>query len=109
MSNASFPQVNSAVSLDRTREQWVDLGIMEKACITRPETCGAAGGAVSFWIRIVYGGINEPGVISSRANASSTGIESSVSSFWINTYLRYFIIVIVGYIKIKKKQFRGRI
>ena len=32
------------------RNQWVDLGIHTEACMTRPETCGAAGGAISMWV-----------------------------------------------------------
>ena len=31
--------------------QWVDLGMHTEACMTRPDTCGAAGGAVSLWLR----------------------------------------------------------
>ena len=54
-------QVNSAVSLDRTRNQWVDLGIHSEACMTRPETCGTAGGAISLWVKVIdcprYAGI----------------------------------------------------
>ena len=48
----SFYQVNEAVSLDRTRSQWIDLGIHTEACMTRPETCGAAGGAISLWVKL---------------------------------------------------------
>ena len=40
-------QVNCGWALDRTRRQWVDLGIHTEACMTDPRTCGAAGGAVS--------------------------------------------------------------
>ena len=50
----SFDQINDAISLNHTRSQWVDLGILTEACITRPETCGALGGAVAFWMRIDY-------------------------------------------------------
>ena len=45
-------QVNCALSLNRSRSQWVDLGIHTEACMTRPQTCGAAGGAISVWINI---------------------------------------------------------
>ena len=45
-------EVNSAVSLDRTKSQWIDLGIHTEACMTRPETCGAAGGAISLWVNV---------------------------------------------------------
>ena len=39
--------------MDRTKRQWIDLGVHTEACMTQPETCGSAGGAVSFWINIV--------------------------------------------------------
>ena len=55
-------QKNYALTLDKSKKQWADMGIHTKACITRPETCGAAGGAISVWIKIVdclnqYGGV----------------------------------------------------
>ena len=46
-------QVNSALNLDRAKYQWVDLGIHPEACMTRPETCGGAGGAISFWLKTI--------------------------------------------------------
>ena len=46
-------QVNSAWNLDRSKSQWVDLGIHTEACMTHPEACGAAGGAISLWLKIV--------------------------------------------------------
>ena len=48
-----FFQLNLALSLDRTRNQWGDLGIHTEACMTRPQTCGTAGGAISLWINVV--------------------------------------------------------
>ena len=44
--------MNFALTLDHTKKQWVDLGIHTEACMTRPETCGAAGGAISVWVKI---------------------------------------------------------
>ena len=38
--------------MDGTRSQWIDLGIQTEACMTRPETCGAAGGAIRMWINV---------------------------------------------------------
>ena len=46
-------QVNSALTLDHTKSQWVDLGFHTEACMTRPETCGAAGAAMSLWVNII--------------------------------------------------------
>ena len=48
-----FRQVNNALIVDRTKKQWVDLGIHTKACMARPETCGVAGDAMSLWIRVI--------------------------------------------------------
>ena len=59
--------MNDAISLDHTRNQWVDLGILTDVCMASPGTCGAAGGAVAFWMRItccVYDNVDR-GIISS--------------------------------------------
>ena len=48
-----FYQVNNAWTLNHTNSQWVDLGIHTEACMTRPETCGAAGGAISLWLNVI--------------------------------------------------------
>ena len=47
----AFHQVNCAVTLDHTKNQWIDLGVHTEACMTRPETCGAAGGTISLWVK----------------------------------------------------------
>ena len=70
-----FFQVNSAVrTMDHFR-QWLDLGIHTEACMTRPETCGAAGGAISLWIRIdnINFCRNDGGIMSTRARGLHTG------------------------------------
>ena len=48
----------------------MDLGILTEACITRPETCGAAGGALGFWMRRIYGNTQRE-VISSHAETGT--------------------------------------
>ena len=63
----SLDQINGAISLNHTRRQWVYLGILTTACIARPETCDAAGGAVAFWMRIDYNDDQYRGIISSGA------------------------------------------
>ena len=45
-------KINSAVSTEIFLNQWIDLGIHTEACMTRPETCGTAGGAFSLWLRL---------------------------------------------------------
>ena len=45
-------KINSALSLDHTKRQWVDLGTHTEICMIRLETCGAAGGAISLWVRL---------------------------------------------------------
>ena len=42
-----------AVSTNASRSQWIDLGIQAEACMTRPQTCGEAGGAVSMWVKVI--------------------------------------------------------
>ena len=64
--------MGSAVGLSIGMKQWVDLGVLQEACITRPETCGAAGGAVSLWARLrVCDGFC--GIISPVIKTPSTG------------------------------------
>ena len=48
-----FQQINFTLTLDHTKSQWVDLGIHTEVCMTRPDTCGAAGGAISVWVRMI--------------------------------------------------------
>ena len=55
--------------MNRPRRQWVDLGILEEACIIRPETCGAAGGAVAFWMRTNHDEGTQHGIISSQSRS----------------------------------------
>ena len=44
-----------------SRLQWIDLGNHNEACMVDPETCGAAGGAISIWTRVLksfyFGGL----------------------------------------------------
>ena len=54
--------------MDVTKRQWVDLGILQDACILRPETCSAAGAAVAFWIRKTPPNNEFQGIISSGSN-----------------------------------------
>ena len=42
-----------AWTLNHTKNQWVDLGIHTEACMTQPETCGAAGGVISVWVNAI--------------------------------------------------------
>ena len=64
-------QMNLPLRLNRTQEQWVDLGIHTEACMTRPETCGAAGGAVSLWVNLNECYYKRSGIVSSIAVSSS--------------------------------------
>ena len=45
-------QINSAVSLNGSKGQSIDLGVHFEACMVDPKTCGAAGGAISMWMRV---------------------------------------------------------
>ena len=44
-------QVNRAVYTQSLLRQWVDLGFVTDACITRPETCGPEGAALALWMK----------------------------------------------------------
>ena len=37
---------------DRSKAQWIDLGIHTEACMTEPGTCDTSGGAISVWQRV---------------------------------------------------------
>ena len=62
-------QVGNAVKTNESLRQYVDLGDLSSACVTKPETCGPEGGAISLWFKLdaCVGG----GIITSRS--SSTG------------------------------------
>ena len=64
--------MNNALIVDHTKKQWVDLGINTEACMTRPETCGAAGGAISVWINLIDCMLG--GIISSLVHGSSGSV-----------------------------------
>ena len=60
-------QSGNAVNLNHTQKQWLDFGEHTEACMTRPGTCGAEGGAVSYWMNLFQAGrYYRAGVISSR-------------------------------------------
>ena len=84
-------QMNLALRLNRTLEQWVDLGIHTAACMIRPETCGAAGGAISVWMNMTDCYYRSSGVFATRSESSS-GLYISCSpaqtSYDANTELR---------------------
>ena len=71
---SGYIQVDKAVSTDRAQNQWVDLGNLSAACITRPDTCGSDGAALSVWLKLTD--CQDPdGVISSHtASAFSAGL-----------------------------------
>ena len=46
-------QIYSAVSTDRSQNQWIDLGYHSNVCLTHRYGCGEAGGALSMWLRLI--------------------------------------------------------
>ena len=73
-------KVNSALTLDHTKQQWVYLDFHTETCMTRPETCGAAGGAISVWINLID--CTHGGIISTLVQGSSGSvIDCSDGSF----------------------------
>ena len=86
--------MNSALTLDRTKGQWVDLGIHAHVSMTRPETCGTAGGAISLWMKV----IDCPtfaGVVSSEAWGSARSMLSCTRAS-----VRYFLIVMLDLVPV---------
>ena len=51
--NINYLQINLAVAIDYTADQWIDLGTHTYGCMIQPETCGAAGGAISVWLKVI--------------------------------------------------------
>lgn len=39
---------------NHTNKQWVNLGNHPEACMTLLESCGPAGGAISFWFKRIH-------------------------------------------------------
>ena len=64
-------QNNFAVSTNRLGMQWIDLGIHTEACMTNPNTCGAAGGTVSMWRRVIDCPSGDLGVFTTITGASA--------------------------------------
>ena len=54
-------------------DDWVDLGNIEEACMTRPETCSAAGGAVALWVHAAATSKSNIGIVSSEVSQGATG------------------------------------
>ena len=71
--------MNKALSLNHTRSQWVNLGIHTEACMTRPHTCGTAGGPVSLWMRVTYCP-DFGGIVSSLSMDVKTGFSTRCTS-----------------------------
>ena len=70
-------KINKAVVPDSKLNQWVDLGDLSEACITRPDTCGPEGTAVAVWVKI-HSCPNGHGFLSSlHSNNQKTGF-----NFW---------------------------
>ena len=88
-------KVNSTLTLNHTRNQWVDLGIHTKACMTHPETCGAASRALSMWLNMnileypdVFFGIVSSQIKSRRAALEIFGLHrEDMTLIWYDKYL----------------------
>ena len=72
-------QINSAISTDRAQSEWVNLGVHLEICMTHPESCGAAGGAISVWFRIVACSL--AGAVVTTVSNSTAGYHIYCDSF----------------------------
>ena len=50
--------------------QLVDVGIHTEVCMTRAETCGVAGGAISLWVNVIDCS-GTGGLVSSMGNGAT--------------------------------------
>ena len=92
----------NGVQTDKSLSQYVDLGDLSAACITKPSTCGSDGGTVSLWIKTTSCDSSD-GVISSLAwsgegfdvmcGSVSTNHTSIYNS--LRDYVRFLISVLM--------------
>ena len=71
MGFAVYPMAN--------HDKWIDLGIQTGTCMTQPDNCGAAGGAISLRIKVHLEGVVTSlttGVITSMDEVSSGEIST---------------------------------
>ena len=94
-------QINGAVQTNASEFQWINLGIHTEACMTRPETCGAAGGAISLWFRVIdcsISSIDSGAVVSTLTDSlETTGIAVECSAtntryIWSNLNIHVYPI-----------------
>ena len=72
--------MGDAVSTNQSLLQWIELGVHTEACMTRPETCGAAGGAISLWVKLIEN--NCIGILTSRMHQpETTGVNMFCRNF----------------------------
>ena len=67
-------QFGQAIHLEIVTSDWVDLGNLSTACITRPETCGPEGAAVSLWFKLTYCNTESCLITSRRSLSTGFGI-----------------------------------
>ena len=82
--------------------QWVDLGVLSEACITRPDTCGPEGAAVAVWVKI-HSCPNADGFFTSLQRHSSS-VKTGFGFFCFSASIRYVLMdgtffIVVGYLK----------
>ena len=95
-----FIQLDFAWTVDRTRRQWIDMGIVTGACMLSPASC-TAGGAISFWLNIpdaaTLPGEIRRGILQSYLSSNQQGIgfyfsysQSTIRYCDTNKYLIWF-------------------
>ena len=62
-----------------SQRQRINLGIHTEACMTRPQTCGAAGGAISVWLKVNECPPELGSMLSSRQTQSASGFQAVCS------------------------------
>ena len=64
--------------------EWIELGVHYEACMTDPQTCGAAGGAISIWIRI-HSFDYHGGILTTRTKIGTNSSTGITISNWAST------------------------
>ena len=73
------------MSTNHSRQQWINLGIHTEACMTDPVTCGAAGGTIALWLRMVNCSVNGAVVTTTERGGTGSDIGCTRTKIYTGT------------------------
>ena len=82
--------MNSAVHLNKSKRQWIDLGLHPEACLTQRYGCGVAGGAISLWLKLIECG----GIITTRTRLGQSGglfLATGLNIYCVNLHTMQYV------------------